>query len=236
MTLSQQCSVFLIFDVIISSKNVIKDTLKREQRQNKFIQRVVFLSARVKGRLLKTVRLQKNQESYAPSSILQRLMQHLFRRTCFKIPFLNPTEIKTSTKGISSSKRESDIFRQFVSNFQGFYFWNFRIFLELFWNFLELFGSFGRFSLEFFWNSFGILREFCENSFGILREFFGNSAGILWEFCGNSAGILWEFFGAKFLTFLDSGGIWQDLFSLYSDFQNQLMIWVFWGNSLQIFL
>ena len=46
--------------------------------------------------------------------------------------------------------------------------------MELFWNFLELFGSFGRFSLEFFWNSFGILLEFFGNSLGILLELFGD--------------------------------------------------------------
>ena len=107
--------------------------------------------------------------------------------------FFWPFFILTSTKGISSYKRESDILRYIVCKW--------------------FFGNF----LEFFGNSLGIFWEFFGNFLGIFWKFFGNFLGIFWEFFGNSLGILWEFFAnGKSWQKLDDS---RNLMEFFNDFE-----------------
>ena len=101
----------------------------------------------------------------------------------------NTSQEKTSSKRISTYKRESDNFREFWGIFLGIFFGNS---LEIIWKFFE--NSLGILlnSLVTVWNFWGIPSE---NSFGIIWnfwEFLWNSCGILVEFFGNSLEILWE--------------------------------------------
>ena len=107
-------------------------------------------------------------------------------------------------------------FQVVCKQFLGIFFWNFRIFLELFWNcfgivleflrfFLEFFGNSIRIlcgflgNQDFFWENLKIFLELFWNLGGIFQifflEFYQNSLWILREFFGNSLGILLEFFG-----------------------------------------
>ena len=96
---------------------------------------------------------------------------------------------KTSSKGISTNKCESDILRYIVCKW--------------------FFGNF----LEFFGNSLGIFWEFFGNFLGIFWKFFGNFLGIF----GNSLGILWEFFAnGKSWQKLDDS---RNLMEFFNDFE-----------------